>query len=184
VVTNHTVLVSSRDGGWYLQRFARHSGIVGSVAGGQQFRHMLEDLAVAALRRVKSQLDGRYRACGNRYPVDLRGAKGALDKAPAERAVRLTEQPRAFHSDHSIPGEHNLHVDVGCHIRSRLCLAHAFVLADGRGSRADRATLSSLSASAELVHSCAPAVTKPVHDRVLLRQRLRNEHRCVDDAVS
>src|SRR5271167_858022 len=126
---------------------------------------MLKNLALAALRRVKSQLDGRCRAWGNRDALDLWGEEDALDKAPAERAVRLTEQPRAFHSDHPILGEHNLDVDFGCHIRGRLCLAHAFVPAGGRGSPAGPAMLASLSASAELVHSCAPAVTKPVHDR-------------------
>ena len=39
-------------------------------------------------------------------------------------------------------------------------------------------------ASAELVHSRAPTVTEPVHDRILLRQRLSNKYCGVDDAVS
>jgi hypothetical protein len=55
---------------------------------------MLENLALAALGRVKPQLDGRRRAWGNRDPLDLRGEEGALDKASAERAVRFTELRR------------------------------------------------------------------------------------------
>ena len=38
-------------------------------------------------------------------------------------------------------------------------------------------------AIAELVHGCPSAVTEPLHDRVLLRQRPNNKDRGVDDAV-
>ena len=48
---------------------------------------------------------------------------------------------------------------------------------------ADKAACAGRSARAELVHGRLPALAKPVHDRVFLRQGLSDEHRSVDDAI-
>jgi hypothetical protein len=78
---------------------------------------MLQNLALPVLRRVKPQLDGGCRARCDHHTLDLFGEKGALDKASAERAIRIAEQPCTFDPDDPVLREQNPYVGIGGHTR-------------------------------------------------------------------
>src|ERR1700732_4991540 len=63
------------------------------------------------MRRVEPQLDCRYRAWCKDHALDLRGEECTLDKTPAQRGVRLAEQPPALDPDHTVAGAQDLDAD-------------------------------------------------------------------------
>src|SRR5271166_2578625 len=88
---------------------------------------MIEDLALPALRRVKLQLDGRHRCRRDEHPLDLGRLEGALDKAAAQRAVRIGEHLRALDPDDAVFGKQDPYVETGDHVGAGSLVFHDLV---------------------------------------------------------
>ena len=141
---------------------------------------MIEDLALPALRRVESQLDGRHGCRRDEHPLDLRCLEGALDKAAAQRAIRIGEDPRALDTDNAVFGKQDRYVETRGRVGAGSLVVHDVATPTTAQSGALAA---GYSAVVQLIHGFAPAITKPVHDRILLGQQLSEEHRRVNHTI-
>ena len=151
---------------------------------------MIEDLALPALRRVELQLDGRHRRRRDDHSFDLRRLESTLDKAATQRAVRIAEHWRALDPDGTVFGKQDLYVETGDGIGSGAVVVH-YCIPCTRPRHRDIAVEprsiggppSPCSAVDQLLHGFSPAVTKAAHDRIFLRKRLGDEHRCVNQPI-
>jgi hypothetical protein len=114
------VLVTSCGGRRHFQGpTARSGSLPRPVPRREQFGYVLQNLTLPALCCIELQLNGGGRTWGNDHSLDFQGQESTLHKVAAERAIRLAEKPRTFHSYSPVFREQNLEVDVGRHTRGR-----------------------------------------------------------------